>query len=204
MNIKSSSAVVFLKVPYNVKKLVTIIFTVFIYSFSMNSSALEVGAALHQGDKRKMTGFDFSVSEQFSRKHNIHWSLSYNSLNDVRVEWNNNSLFFSVDTVEALISRQQKLRTYNSFLKNIVFEYQAGISVGLTENKFTWTELNEEKFFSQKKDINAVLAFSTRYNFSKNSAVKLGIKYQPNFSEFGNIASVYLGFTYKIGKQVGY
>ncbi|NQY63513.1 MAG: hypothetical protein HRT38_07210 [Alteromonadaceae bacterium] len=204
MNIKISSAVLFFKVPNNLKKLVSIICTVFICSFSMNSFALEIGAALHQGDERKMKGFNLSVSDQFSRKHNLHWSISYNSLNDVRVSWNTQSLFFSVDTAEALISRQQKFRTYNSFLKNIVFEYQVGVSLALTENKFTWAELNEEKFFSEKSDVNAVLAFSTRYNFSKSAAVKLGFKYQPNFSEFGNLASVYLGFTYKFGNQVGY
>ena len=204
MNNKNNSAVFFLKTSHSLKKIITLISTVLICGISFNSFALEIGAALHKGDESKTKGFNISVSENFSRKHNLYWSLSYNSLDDVKVDWNNSSLYFSVDTIEALISRQQKLKTYNSFLKNIVFEYQAGVSLALTENKFTWEELNEERFFSEKNDINAVLSFSTYYNLTKNSAVKLGVKIQPSFSQFGTVGSVYLGFNYKFGKQVGY
>ncbi len=186
------------------KKVAIILSVLAICSFSLATHALGVGAEIHKGDESKTTGFNLSVSDSFSRKHNLYWSLAYNNLNDLKVDWNSRELYFSVDTVEALVSYQHKLRTYDSFLKNIVFEYQAGISVALTENKFTWEALEQERYFSEKGDINAVLAFSTHYNINKNSAVKLGVKYQPSFSEFGSVSSIYLGFTYKFGRQVGY
>ena len=173
-------------------------------SFSINTHAIEAGIALHKGSESKTTGFNLSVSDNFSKKHNLYWTVAYNKLNDIKVDWNKRELFFSVDTVEALVSYQQKLRTYDSFLKNISFEYQAGLSVALTENKFTWEALDQERYFSEQGDINAVLAFATLYNINKNSVVKLGIKYQPSFSDFGSVSSLYLGFTYKFGRQIGY
>lgn len=186
------------------KKITVILIAFASFGFSINLQAIEIGAEIHKGEGSKTTGFNLSVSDNFSRKHNLYWTLAYNNLNDIEVSWNDSELFFSVDTIEALVSYQQKLNTYDSFLKNIVFEYQAGFSLALTENKFIWEELDQELFFSEKNDINAVLAFAALYNINKNSAVKLGIKYQPSFSEFGSISSIYLGFTYKFGRQIGY
>ncbi len=204
MNITKNLAVLSIE-SVNIFKKITLILTVLLScSFSLSLYALEVGAAIHKGDESKTTGFNLSISDNFSRKHNLYWTLAYNNLDDIKVNWNQRELFFSVDTLEALVSYQQKLKTYDSFLKNIVFEYQAGLSVALTENKFIWEELDQERLFSEKGDINAVLAFSTLYNINKNSVVKLGVKYQPSFSEFGSVSSIYLGFTYKFGRQIGY
>jgi len=204
MNITINLAALSIKSVTMLKRIAVILTVLASCSFSLNLYALGVGAEIHKGDESKTTGFNLSVSDSFSRKHNIYWTLAYNNLNDIKVNWNEDELFFSVDTVVALVSYQQKLNTYDSLLKNIVFEYQAGFSVALTENKFIWEDLEEERFFSEKGDINAVLAFSTHYNINKNSALKLGIKYQPSFSEFGSVSSIYLGFTYKFGRQIGY
>ena len=197
-------AVLSLKSVNMLKKIALMLTVLASCIFSANLYAIEIGAAIHKGDESKTTGFNLSISDDFSRKHSIYWTLAYNNLNDINVSWNKRELFFSVDTLEALVSYQQKLKTYDSFLKNISFEYQAGFSVALTENKFTWEELDQERFFSEKGDINAVLAFATLYNINKNSVVKLGLKYQPSFSEFGSVSSIYLGFTYKFGRQIGY
>jgi len=190
------------------KKIAVILAVFSCCSFSTNLQALEVGSAFHKGGDSKTTGFNLSISDNFSRKHNLNWTLAYNNLDDIKrtitVSGDKRDKFFSVDTLEALVSYQQKLNTYDSFLKNIVFEYQAGFSVALTENKFIWEDLEQELFLSEKGDVNAVLAFSTLYNINKNSAIKLGLKYQPNFSEFGSVSSIYLGFSYKFGRQVGY
>lgn len=190
-------------------KKTSIILTVLISCcFSVSLYALEVGAEIHKGEDSKTTGFNLSISDNFSRKHNLNWTLAYNKLDDIKrivtVDGNERDKFFSVDTIEALVSYQQKLRTYDSFLKNITFEFQAGLSAALTENKFIWKTLNQEQYFSEKGDVNAILTFSTHYHINKNSAIRLGLKYQPNFSEFGSVSSIYLGFSYKFGRQVGY
>lgn len=204
MNIIINPAVLSIKSVNMLKKIAVILIFLSSCSFSVNLYALEVGGAIHKGDESKTTGFNMSISDIFSRKHNLYWTLAYNNLNDIKVSWNQRELFFSVDTLEALVSYQQKLNTYDSFLKNIVFEYQAGLSFALTENKFTWEELKQERVFSGKGDVNAVLSFATLYSINKNSAVKLGLKYQPSFSEFGSVSSIYLGYTYKFGRQIGY
>lgn len=204
MNIIKNLAVLSKKSTKVVNK-ITLFLTLLVSGcFSVNLYALEVGAEFHKGDESKTTGFNLSVSDNFSRKHNLYWTVAYNNVNDINVNWNERGLYFSMDTLETLVSYQQKLNTYDSVLKNIVFEYKAGLSFALTENKFTWDELQEERYFSEKGDVNAVLSFATLYNINKNSAVKLGLKYQPSFSEFGSVSSIYLGFTYKFGRQVGY
>jgi len=198
MNITTSFAVLSIKSVKTLKKTAVILAMLVSYSFSGNLYALELGAAIHQGDASKTTGFNLSISDNFSRKHNLYWTLAYNNVNDIKrtITVNNVELdkYFSVDTLEALVSHQQRLRTYDSFLKNIVFEYQAGFSFALTENKFIWNNLKQERFLSEKGDVNA----------SKNSAIKLGLKYQPSFSGFGSVSSIYLGFTHKFGRQIGY
>jgi len=172
-----------------------------------NAMALDTVLSLHKGDESKTVGLSITLADNFSKNSNFYWSLGYSTLNDVKVEWNNDDLFFKNDTVEALLSYRQKLTGFNnqnSFLKNITIEYQIGASVGLTENKFFWTDLNEEKYFSETADINPIIAISTHYNFSKKSAIILGLKHQPNFSEFGNISTLFLGINYKFGRAAGY
>ena len=89
-------------------------------------------------------------------------------------------------------------------MKNFTFEYQIGATVALTENKFIWPELNEEKYFSESNDINPMIGFNVFYDMSKNTAVNVGFRYHPSFSEFEDITTLYVGFTYKFGNQFGY
>lgn len=204
MNIKINLVTLSIKTVKILKKTAVIATVLASYGFSANLFALELGAAIHKADESKTTGFNVSIADVFSRKHNLYWAVAYNNLDDIKVSWNKKALLFSIDTVEALVSYQHQLQSYDSFLKKIVFEYQAGLSFALTENKFIWQGLEQERFVSEKGDVNAVLAFATLYNMSKNSVIKLGIKHQPSFSEFGSISSIYLGFTYKFGRQIGY
>ena len=171
---------------------------------TFNTFALETGVSIHKGDESKTTGFSLSISDDFSRKNSLYWTVSYNKLNDVRVDWNNRALYFSVDTIEALASYRHTPNSYNKMIKNLTFEYQIGMSVALTENKFAWPELNEERFYSEKGDINAVIGAAVKYKFSKKTSFNLGLKYQPSFSDFGSVGSIYLGFSYKFGSEYGY
>jgi len=168
------------------------------------ANAIEANLALHQASESQTQGFSFSVADKFSKSSDFYWTVGYSNLDDVKVEWNNDELFFKVDTIDAMVSYRYSPKTYNAFMKKVSFDFQTGVSFALTENKFVWPELNEEKFFTEKNDINAMLGFAVNYDLSKQSAVNIGFKYQPSFSELDDITSMYIGFTYRFGKQVGY
>lgn len=169
-----------------------------------NVMALDTSLSLHKGDESKTKGISVSIADNFAKGSAWYWSVAYNTLDDVQVKWNNDELYFKTDTLDAAISYRQQLKSYNDFLKKVTIEYQVGASIALTENKFYWAALNEEKYFSEKNDINALLAVSAHYNFNKKTALTLGVKYQPSFSEFGDISSVFVGINYKFGSVVGY
>jgi len=172
--------------------------------YSLPSLAIEANISLHQGDESNTQGISFLVSDKITKSGNFYWNIGYSALDDVKVEWNNNELFFKVDTLDAIISYRYQPKTYDQFTKKLTFEYQLGATMALTENKFIWQDLGEEKYFSKSNDINVMLGFGVHYTLSKQSAMNMGFKYQPSFSEFDDITSIYLGFTYKFGSQYGY
>jgi len=188
------------------KRKVTAILTTLVASsiLSFNTLAIETNIAIHQGSDSNTQGFSFHVADKVSKSSNFYWGLGYSNLDDVKVEWNDDDLFFKVDTIDAIVSYRYQPKTYNKFMRQLTVEYQAGVSFALTENKFIWPELSEERFFTEKGDVNTLVGVAVHYNTSKNSALNLGFKYQPSFSELDDITSVHLGFTYKFGKQVGY
>ena len=182
-----------------------IIATVMLLSCSIiQVNAIETNIAMHQGSESDTQGFSIAVSDKVTKSSNFYWGVGYSNFDDVKVEWNQRDLFFKVDTIDVIASYRYQPKSYNSFMKKLTLEYQLGASFALTENKFLWPELNEEKVFSDKGDFNPFIGFATHYSFSKNSALNLGFKYQPSFSDLDDITSVYIGFTYKFGKQVGY
>jgi len=176
--------------------------------FTYSANALEVAGNFHKGSESKSQGYSFALADTFTKGGNIYWSVSYNSLDNVKVNWNKDELFFKIDTIDALVSYRHKIQSYNSFFKNLTIEYQLGASIGLTENKFTWPEtpgLEEEvHYFSQESDINAVLGVNAHYKLNRNTAINFGMKYQPSFSEFGSVSSVYIGFSYRFGRSLDY
>lgn len=175
---------------------------------AVNANALEVAANLHKGSESKTAGYSFALADNITKGGNIYWSVKYNSLDNVKVNWNKNEQFFKVDTVDALLSYRHKIQSYNSFLKNLTIEYQAGASLTLTENKFTWPETpgleEEEEFFSQENDINAVIGVAAYYKLNRNTFINFGVKFQPSFSEFGSVSSVYVGISYRFGRGLDY
>ncbi|WP_206485618.1 hypothetical protein [Thalassotalea sp. G2M2-11] len=171
-------------------------------SFSIN--AIETSFSFHQGDDSNTQGFSFAVSDKFSKASNFYWNLGYSYLDDVKISWNNSDLYFKVDTVDAVASYRYQPKSYNKIMKKVTFEYLAGVSFALTENKFVWPELDEEKYFSKSNDVNALFGFNVHYELSKQTALHLGFKYQPSFSQFDDITSFNLGFSYRFGNQFGY
>jgi hypothetical protein len=172
--------------------------------FSFNARALEISGDFHKGSESKSQGYSFALTDTFTKGGNIYWSVAYSSLDNVKVEWNNDEQFFKIATVDALVSYRHKVQSYNSFFKNITIEYQVGASVALTENKFTWPEtpgLEEEiKYFSEESDINPIIGVGAYYKLNRNTSINVGVKYQPSFSEFGAITSAYVGVSYRFGR----
>jgi len=175
---------------------------------SLNASALEVAGNFHKGGESKTKGFSLELADTFTKGGNIYWAVTYNSLDNVKVNWNKDELFFKIDTIDALVSYRHKIESYNSFFKNLTIEYKIGASIALTENKFTWPEtpgLEEEvRYFSEESDINAVIGLGALYKLNRNTSINFGVKYQPSFSQFGSVSSVYLGISYRFGRGLDY
>ena len=83
-------------------------------------------------------------------------------------------------------------------------EFQIGAAATLTDNKFIWPELDEEKQFSETSDINGFVAISGHYKISSKVSAIMGIKHFPEMSEFGPITSVFLGFKFNFSSSQRY
>ncbi|MEW6991508.1 hypothetical protein AADZ91_12560 [Colwelliaceae bacterium 6441] len=194
--------------------LTPLLFFIMITSIALPSLAIETNVSLHQGSESETQGFSFYVADNFTKGSDFYWGIGYSILDDVKVdisdygevEWDEDDLFFKVETIDAIVSYRYKPKTYNNFMKQVTFEYQVGATITLTENKFLWNSqnLDHEIYFSKSNDINALIGFSAHYKMSHNTAINVGFKYHPSFSEFEDITSVYIGFTYKFGNQFGY
>ncbi len=169
-----------------------------------SSNALEAGLQVHKGQESGSVGYTLALADQISNKSPFGWQVSYNHISEIGITWNDEDLFFDSNTIEAMATYQYAPKSYNKFLNRLVFEFQAGVALNLTENKFVWEDLNQEKIFSEKNDVSLALAFLTHYKISRKAKVHLGLKYYPKFSEFDGVGSVFMGFTYKFGNQFGY
>lgn len=166
--------------------------------------ALEVGGALHKGSDSGLTALSMHVTDSFQKGSPFHWSASYNYINGINATWNNSDKNFNTSTIDATLLYRYKIKSYNKFMQKVSIDYQAGLSLNLTDNKFTWPDLSEEQQFSKKNDINAVIAVSANYKFDKNKSMHVGIKHLPSFSDFKSISTVYVGFTYRFVNAFGY
>lgn len=169
-----------------------------------NSYAIEPTLQLHKVDQDNAYGFSVGVTDDLFNKKEFNWAISYNRIEDFTVTWNEDEIDFSLDTIDLMLSYRYYPKSYNAFVKSLIFEFQAGVGVALTENKFEWPELSEEKYFSEQGDINGVFSFLVHKKFSKEMAIQIGLKHYPDYSEFGDVSSIYIGFSYQFGRKVGY
>ena len=139
---------------------------------AFNSVALETSFQLHKADQSGAYGLSVGVGDSFFKQKEFNWSLSYNSLEDVNITWNNDDIDFALDSVDLMLSYRYYPKSYNRFVKSLIVEFQAGVGVALTENKFNWPELNEEKFFSEQGDVNGVVGFVVHKKFDKELAMQ--------------------------------
>lgn len=192
-----------IKFPKIVNVLVKLV-TAFFLMTHLNSYAIESTIQVHKADQSGAYGVTLGLGDNFFKQKEFNWAISYNRLEDISVTWNNDDIAFSLNTIDLMLSYRYYPKTYNKFLKSLIVEFQAGVGIALTENKFIWPELAEEKFFSEQGDVNGILAFSVHKKFSKQMSMNIGIKHYPGYSDFGDISSVFLGFSYQFGSQDGY
>ncbi|MFT5838594.1 MAG: hypothetical protein ACI9UT_001088 [Flavobacteriales bacterium] len=179
------------------------IFAVFLtflslFVFSLPTYALEIGVIGHKGSENDTQGYSLYIADNFSRKSPFYWSLGVSRYNDLYVEWNNSNLTFPINSAEVTLSYRHQFSSRSPVVRKFSMEYQLGVATSLTENKFTWAELNEEKYFSETGDINGFLAISGQYQFSSNISGVMGVKHFPTMSEFGSISSVFFGVKFNL------
>ena len=169
-------------------------------------NALEVGGALHKGSDSGMIGLSAHVTDAFQKGSPFHWSASYNYINGIGVNWNDKSRDFNTSTIDATFLYRHRIKSYSKFMQKVSIDFQAGLSINLTENKFKWPDALdlEEQHFSDRGDVNPVIAISANYKFDPNKSMHIGVKHLPSFSDFKSISTVYVGFTYRFVNQFGY
>lgn len=161
--------------------------------FSLPTHSIEIGVNGHQSTKDETQGFSIFIADNFSRRSPFYWSLGFSRYDEVYVEWNNSDLKFPINSAEAALSYRHHFTSRNSTLRRLTMEYQIGAAASLTDNKFTWAELGEEKYFSETGDINGFIAISAHYKVFSNVSAVMGIKHFPKMSEFGSVSSGFLG-----------
>jgi len=166
--------------------------------FSLPAQAFEFGGSVHKGSKNETQGYSIFITDNFSRRSPFYWRLGASQYNDVSVEWNNSELTFPLDIAQASLSYRHQFTSRNPAMRRFSMEYQLGVAASLTENKFTWAELNEEKYFSEKGDASGFLAISAHYKISSNVSATVGVKHFPKMFEFGNVSSVFLGIKFDL------
>ena len=171
--------------------------------FSLPAQAFEIGGTA-QKSENETKGYSLFISDNFSRKSNFYWRLGVSKYDDVSVEWNNSELIFPLDSAELSLSYRHQLSSRNPAKRRFSMEYQLGVASSLTENKFTWPELNEEKFFSEKGDVSGFLAISAHYKITSKISAIMGVKHYPKMFEFGSMSSVFLGFKVNLGSSPTY
>jgi hypothetical protein len=166
--------------------------------FTLPAQALEFGGSAHQGTEYETQGYSIFMANNFSRKSHFYWSLGVSRYDEVFVEWNNSNLKFPINSAEASLSYRHQFTSRSPTMSRFSMEYQLGVAASLTDNKFTWTELNEEKYFSETGDTNGFLAISAHYKVSSNVSAIIGVKHFPKMSEFGSMSSVFLGVKFSL------
>ncbi len=205
------SSIEFPKITKNVfVKLASII----LFMVSINSYAVEPFFQVHKADQSEVYGASIGISDSFFNQREFNWAISYNYLGNVSINnleeyspvWDESDNSFPLNTVDLMLSYRYYPKTYNSFIKTLIFEFQAGVGIALTENKFVFRpEIDtDDVYFSEQGDVNVALGFLVHKKLTKQVSMQIGVKHYPDYSEFGDISSVYIGFSYRFGREGGY
>lgn len=202
-----------LKVMVKKLQIIAAILCISFIVFSSQSYALESSVQLHKVDQDKSFGYSVSIGDEFFNQKAFIWQISYNQLVNVAVvdldetseEWAKADLDFSIQTVDLSLGYRYYPKSYDKFVKSLMFEALVGVSANLSDNKFVFKEVERnDLYFANQGDINAVFSLSIQKSFTKNSAMHIGFKHYPSYSDFGSISTVFVGFNYRFGRPNRY
>jgi len=197
------------KLPY-----IAQVLCLFIVILTSKSHALESSVQLHKVDQDKSFGYSLSIGDEFFNQKAFNWQVSYNRLENVAISdldetsevWDKAGFDFTLQTVDLSLAYRYYPKSYDKFISSLMLEFQLGASINLSENKLIPDpSLNlDDVYFAEQGDINPVMSISLQKSFTKNSALHIGFKHYPSYSDFGSISTVFIGFNYRFGRQVGY
>ena len=187
---------------------------VFIVMLASKSHALESSVQLHKVDQDKSYGYSLSIGDEFFNQKAFNWQVSYNRFEKVKINdldetsevWDKAGFDFTLQTVDLSLGYRYYPKSYDKFISSLMLEFQLGASINLSENKLIpGPDLKlDDVYFAEQGDINPVMSISLQKSFSKNSAMHIGFKHYPSYSDFGSISTVFIGFNYRFGRQIGY
>lgn len=186
----------------------TLLFTV------PQSYAIESNVQLHTVNRDQSYGYSLSIGDEFFNQKAFNWQVSYNRYENVSINdldevsgiWDEADFDFALQTIDASLGYRYYPRSYDKFISSLMLEFQLGASVNLSDHKLVFRPDidRDDIYYAKRGDINPVMALSLQKSFTKNSAVQLGFKYYPSFSDFGSVSTLFVGFNYRFGRQVGY
>jgi len=191
----------------------TKILCLFIVILTGKSYALESSVQLHKVDQDKSFGYSVSIGDEFFNQKAFNWQVSYNRFENVAIAdldkisdvWDAAGFDFTMQAIDLTLGYRYYPQSYDKFINTLMLEFQLGASVNLSEHKLIPQDPNADvRYFANQGDINPVLSISLQKSFTKNSAMHIGVKHYPSYSDFGSISTLFIGFNYRFGRQVGY
>jgi hypothetical protein len=186
----------------------------FIAIFASKSYALESSVQLHKVDQDKSFGYSLSIGDEFFNQKAFNWQVSYNRLENIVISdldetsdaWNKAGFDFTIQTVDLSLGYRYYPKSYDKFMSSLMVEFQFGAAINLNDHKLVFRPDfdRDDIYFAEQGDINPVMSISLQKSFTKNSAMHIGFKYYPSYSDFGSISTLYIGFNYRFGRQIGY
>ncbi len=197
------------KLPY-----IAQVLCVFFVMLASKSHALESSVQLHKVDQDKSYGYSLSIGDEFFNQKAFNWQVSYNRFEKVKISdldetsevWDDAGFDFTLQTIDLSLGYRYYPKSYDKFISSLMLEFQLGASINLSENKLIPDPALklDDVYFAEQGDINPVMSISLQKSFTKNSAMHIGFKHYPSYSDFGSISTVFIGFNYRFGRQVGY
>jgi hypothetical protein len=194
----------------NIAKILCLVLTM----LHSTSYALESSIQAHKVDQDESFGYSLSIGDEFFNQKAFNWQVNYTHLEHVAISdldkisgaWDEADFDFSLDNIDLMIGYRYYPKSYNKFIKTLMFEFQVGGTVNLNDHKLVFRPDfdRDDIYFAEQGDINPVVAISIQKSFTKNSAIHIGIKHYPSYSDFGSISTLFIGFNYRFGRQFSY
>lgn len=178
-------------------------------------TALESSLQLHKIGQEKSYGYSLSVADEFLEQKTYIWQVNYNRFENVNIKdlhkisgaWSDADFDFRIQTLDFSVGYRYYPRTYDKIINTLMLEVQLGASVNLSEHKLVFdpNEIDRDDIIVAKQgDVNPVISVAIQKSFNRNTAMHLGFKHYPSYSEFGSFSSFYIGVNYRFGNQLYY